>query len=74
MTVVIPLSSRVKRYPSNVRIEPDGSNGLSVPSDIVVGQITSITKQALGSKIGALSAADMTRVEGVLAYVLGLGN
>jgi mRNA interferase MazF len=72
ITVVIPLSSKVKPYIGNVRIEPNAENGLDAPSDVLIGQIVAVVKASLGQKIGTLSEADMARVEDKLAYVLGL--
>ncbi|MGO8670015.1 MAG: type II toxin-antitoxin system PemK/MazF family toxin [Capsulimonadaceae bacterium] len=72
ITVVVPLSSKLKRYPSNVIVQPSPENGLSVPSDIVVGQVAAVIKSSLGERIGTLGAADMARVERILALVLGL--
>ena len=63
--VVCALSSNVRRAcePGNVLLDP-GEGGLPRRSVVVVSQISSVPRVALGERIGALSA---DRVEQVLA-------
>jgi mRNA interferase MazF len=62
--VVCALTSNMKRAnePSNVPLDPDEA-GLSRPSIVVVGQVSTVEKADLGEYVGTLSAA---RVEQIL--------
>lgn len=72
ITVVLAISSKIKGYPSMVRVEPSPQNGLDVPSEINTGQILSIDKSRLVAQRGMLPPDDMKRVEEKLAYILGI--
>jgi mRNA interferase MazF len=63
--IVCALTSNLSRMhePGNVLLEP-GEGGLPKPSVVVVSQVSSVEKSALGERIGAVSEA---RVEQVLA-------
>ncbi|MFO0546811.1 MAG: type II toxin-antitoxin system PemK/MazF family toxin [Polyangiaceae bacterium] len=63
--IACALSSNLRRAnePGNVLLE-DGEGGLERRSVVVVSQVSSIAKDALGERIGSLSQA---RVEQVLA-------
>lgn len=52
-------------------IEPDGTNGLQGRSQAMVDKITAVRLKRIGSHIGRLSAEDLARIDGVLAFVLG---
>ena len=64
-TVVCALTSNLKRAsePGNVLLEP-GEGGLLKQSVILVSQVSTVAKAALGERIGALSSE---RVEQALA-------
>ena len=63
--VVCALTSNLKRAtePGNVRLDP-GEGNLSLPSVVVVSQVSSIEKALLGARIGSLS---VSRVEQIVA-------
>lgn len=63
--VVCALTSNLNRAnePGNVLLEP-GEGGLSKHSVVVVSQVSSVRKNALGQRIGALSEV---RIEQILA-------
>jgi len=72
MTIVLALSTRLRGYPSTVRIEPTDENGLDASSEVNTGQIMTVAKSRLISMRGFLSVDDMKKVEEKLAYMLGL--
>jgi mRNA interferase MazF len=74
ITIVVAVSTKVKGYRSNVLIHPTAENGLTSPSEVVTGQLLTVTKERLTDHIGSLSASDMVRVDETLAYMIGLGN
>ena len=65
---VIPLSSRIdKLYPCEAYVHLNDE-----PSKAMADQITTVSKQRLRSRIGVLSADDMTGVERIIRIQLGL--
>lgn len=73
-TVTIALiSSNLMRAPIfRLDIEPDGSNGLTKPSQVQIDKIQSIRIEKIGAIIGELSDVMMVRVNRALALWLGL--
>lgn len=63
--IVCALTSNSKRAtePGNVRLDP-GEGNLPLPSVVVVSQVSSVDKAALGERIGTLCES---RVEQILA-------
>ena len=63
--IVCALTSNLKRAtePGNVRLDP-GEGNLTLPSVVVVSQVSSVQKAMLGEWIGTLS---VSRVEQILA-------
>jgi mRNA interferase MazF len=73
VTIVLGVSSKLKGYPSMVRIEPSPVNGLNTPSEVNTGQVLTIDKRRLGKRWGSLSLDDMRKVEATLSKMLGFG-
>ena len=63
--VVCAVTSNLKRAtePGNVRLDP-GEGNLTLPSIVVVSQVSSVDKSMLGARIGTLSES---RVEQIVA-------
>ena len=72
VTIVCAVSSRLKGYPSMVRVEPTAENGLTQVSEVNTAQIMTVQKDRLVARIGRLGEAEMRPVEEKLAYMLGL--
>ena len=72
VTMVCALSSKLKGYPSMVRVAPSAENGLTQVSEINTAQIMTIQKDRLVTRVGRLSEEDMGQVNAKLAYMLGL--
>lgn len=53
-------------------IQPDEQNGLDQPSCAMINRVGAIRKSDIGRIVGALSTADMERVDAALSLVLGL--
>ena len=65
---VVPITSKTDRvYPGEAIIELRGEKRKAMAD-----QLTTVSKQRLGSKLGALSSEDMTRVEAAIAVQLAL--
>lgn len=72
VTIVCAVSSKLKGYPSMLRVAPSEENGLSEPSEVNAAQIMTVQKDRLVQRIGRLSEADLRLLEEKLAYMLGL--
>lgn len=75
VALIVPGTSNLKalRFPHTVRIDPDGTNGLRMPTVFLAFQVQAIDKHAIGDPPrGQLSAADLARLEGELRAALGL--
>jgi len=70
-TIVAAISSTVKLFPMNVKIEPHES-GLNLPSIVKTSQILTIDKNRLEKKLGQLSKKKMEEVKAALMLSLGL--
>jgi mRNA interferase MazF len=72
VTIVCAVSSKLKGYPSMVRVNPSQENGLSEVSEVNSAQIMTVQKDRLGLVRGRLSRTDMAQVDEKLAYMLSL--
>ena len=72
VTIVCAVSSKLKGYPSMIRIEPSSANGLTQVSEVNTAQIMTVQKDRLLDRIGALSVAETKQVEDKLAYMMSL--
>jgi mRNA interferase MazF len=68
---IVPFTSQTQalRYPATVLIQPDGTNGLTVPSVALVFQARVLDKRRLRHRLGALSASDLALVQALLAQL-----
>lgn len=57
-----------------LRIEPDNGNGLRDPSRLMIDKISTVRRNGVGERIGALSAVDMQRLDIAVARFLGLAG
>ena len=72
--VVIPATSKVaaSRFAYSVRVDPDGSNGLTFATVFLVSQVRAIDQGRVQSVIGELSLDHMRLISDELAKLLGL--
>ena len=74
-TTVLPLTSELHAAPLlRITVEPGGSNGLRLRSQVVVDKITTIPRAKVGNRIGRLDDATLDAVDRALAAFLGLGG
>jgi mRNA interferase MazF len=57
-----------------VRVEPTATNGLSVPSRLMVDKITTVPKTKVGSRVGRLDDEDIVRLNRAILVFLGLAG
>jgi mRNA interferase MazF len=74
VTIVAAITSKLSPvpFPVDVTVAPSESNGLSVPSAILLGQIRSVDRDRLAKRLGSLDAATMRKVDQAIKISLGL--
>ena len=73
--VLLPLTSDIDDPPGpRVDITPSPSNGLRIPSRIMVDKIGIVRRAKVGIEIGRLSKDEMARVDRALTLFLGIGD
>ena len=72
VTIVCAVSSKIKGYPSMLRVSPSQENGLTEVSEVNSAQIMTVQKDRLVHRLGRLSAADVKLLEEKLAYMLSI--
>lgn len=71
--IVCQMTSQIANAPHlRVMVEPSEQNGLQVRSQVMADKPVAIRRERIGRRIGHLSAAEMSRVNTALAFVLGL--
>lgn len=53
-------------------VTPNGRNGLRAASQLMVDKLTTVSKERLGGRIGALDHEDMVRLNRAILVFLGL--
>jgi mRNA interferase MazF len=71
LVVVLPITSRLRRLPSRVRIAPP-EGGLRMESGVIGEQVRTVSKSRLTSRLGAVSPATMRAVSDVVRLLLDL--
>lgn len=69
---VVPLTSTIRDYESEVTVEPDGLNGLDEPSAAQVQHLRSASVERFGAVRGNVGPAVLTQVRDVLADLVDL--
>jgi mRNA interferase MazF len=54
------------------QVEPSVSNGLIVPSRLMIDKLMTVRRDKIGKHIGRLSATDMDALDRAIALYLGL--
>jgi mRNA interferase MazF len=71
---VLPLTSELHDAPSlRISVEPSQTNGLERPSQVMIDKATTVPRTKIGSRIGGLDEASLSRVSVALSIYLGLG-
>lgn len=67
VVIVVPLTTRLKGYPTSVRLEPTRENGLTKTGEAIAFQIRAIDKDRLRTRLGAVTPRDLKAIiEGVV--------
>jgi mRNA interferase MazF len=72
--VICQLTSELAEADFRITIEPGPDTGLWVRSQVMADKPVTIRRERIGQRIGRLGAADMTRLNVALAFVVGLAD
>ncbi len=70
IVIVVPLTTKIKKYKGNPVLIPTPSNGLQSESEILVFHIRSVSKDRLVRKIGIVEADQLDRTFKTLNDIL----
>jgi mRNA interferase MazF len=71
--LIVPFtgSQSAVRFPGTVLVQPDGQNGLTVPSVALVFQMRALDKRNCRSRLGVLDAASLDQIFAELDKLTG---
>src|SRR5271155_1784786 len=74
LTIVSAITSKISPvpYPVEVIVQPSRTNGLHLPSAILLDQVPTIDKQRLIKRLGVIDPSTMKQVEEAIQISLGL--
>ncbi len=55
ISICCPLSSKIKKYPATLLLQPTEENGLETESEIIVFQVRTIAQSRLIKKVGIIT-------------------
>lgn len=70
IVIVVPLTTKVKRYKGNPVLMPTQTNGLQTESEMLVFHIRSVSKDRLVRKIGNIESSELDRAVKTLNEIL----
>ena len=72
--VICPMTSEPIEADFRITIEPGPDTGLRVRSQVMADKPVTVRRERIGERIGRLGAADMTRLNAALAFVMRLAD
>jgi len=72
--VVCQMTSALVDVSFRVTIEAGPDNGLQATSQIMADKPITVRREKIGRRIGSLGAAEISRLNGALAFVMGLAG
>lgn len=72
LAIVCPLTSSIKGYKGNPIVTPNKTNGLEVPSEVLVFHVRTISKLRFKKKIGTVSEETISGIKETLQELLRL--
>lgn len=70
VVIVVPLTSKIKRYKGNPVLMPSPSNGLISESEMLIFHIRSVSKDRLVKKLGKIEIAELAQALKTLNEIL----
>ena len=68
--ICCPLTTKIKNYKGNIVLQPDTTNKLTSPSEILTAHIRSVSKERLVRKIGKIKNEDLEEIKTALNDML----
>ena len=62
IVIVVPITSKIKSYPTCVLLRPNRTNGLKKESEAIPFQIRTITKKRLVRRIGRIAPDELREI------------
>jgi mRNA interferase MazF len=72
--VICQITSELAEADFRITIDPSSQTGLRVRSQVMADKPVTVRRERMGRPIGRLGAADMTRLNAALAFVMGLAD
>ena len=69
---VVPLTSTLRGFASEVELSPDDTNSLSQPSSAQCQHVRAVATTRLGERRGNVGASSLAQIREVLALILDL--
>lgn len=57
--IVCPVTTKIKNYGGDVVLKPNSNNKLDATSEILVGQVRTISIERISKKIGVISTSEL---------------
>lgn len=70
IVLIMPLTSKIKKYKGNPVLTPDKMNGLKNESEMLVFHIRSVSKHRLVEKLGEIRGAELVQATKTLNDIL----
>jgi mRNA interferase MazF len=61
VVVVVPLTTKIKKYKGNPVLIPTKLNGLKAESEMLIFHIRSVSKDRMVNKVGSIESAELER-------------
>ena len=72
---ILPLTSELRETPIfRVRILPDQTNGLRVPSDVMIDKLHTVAREKIRETIGPINFEHLIEIERAVAVWLGIAD
>jgi mRNA interferase MazF len=69
---IVPVTSTLRRYATEVEIEPEPDNGLTARSAAQCQHVRAVAPARLGEALGNVGAVALTQIREMLAIILDL--
>ncbi len=70
IVICCPLTTKIKNYKGNVVLQPNATNKLKQPSELLTFHIRSMSKQRLTKKVGEIGSSEMKKIKQTLNEIL----
>lgn len=70
IVIAVPLSTKLKSYPTSVRLRPNNTNGLKKETEALPFQVRTIAKGRLKKHVGSVRSSELQEVIQGLVFVL----